>query len=79
MLKKTLLIAIMLVGCGPSMTIMVQPNTGERVICRAAMDGSGSYVIGQGPREDCINEFTALGFVPASQLTEKQRAALNTR
>ena len=60
------LLALTLMSCGPSMTLMVHPITGERVICRGAPAA-------QNLREDCVRQFSAAGFVPATQLTDTQK------
>jgi hypothetical protein len=62
------LLALTLMSCGPSMTLMVHPITGERVICRAGLNQYGAPVA-QNLREDCVQQFSAAGFVPATQLT----------
>ena len=49
-------------GCipsGPSMTLLVNPRTGERITCRAYA------VVDQFHRENCVKEYEGLGFVQA--------------
>jgi hypothetical protein len=72
--SKMIAATLLLVGCGPHMTLMVHPKTGERVQCNAGMrDG---VPIGQAQRENCVQQFTGLGFVPVDQLTPEQRETI---
>jgi hypothetical protein len=64
---KVLAAALLFVGCGPHMTLMVNPRTGERKECRALVNPSG-IAINQEIRENCIAEYRAAGFVPATEL-----------
>ena len=52
---------------GPSMTLLVNPKTSERVTCRAYIH------VDQFRREDCVQEYEGLGFVQAQKLTPEQR------
>ena len=54
-------------ACGPSMTLLVNPQTGERITCRAYA------VVDQFHRENCVKEYEGLGFVQAQNLTPEQR------
>ena len=83
-MKHLLFAAIFLTGCfgmhlgGPHMTLMVNPKTGERITCRPAMHPAG-IAINQGPRETCVNQYTALGFIEAEKLTAEQREAITSK
>jgi hypothetical protein len=55
---------------GPSMTLLVNPKTGERITCRAYA------VVDQFHRENCVKEYEGLGFVQAQNLTPEQRDSL---
>src|SRR5690349_8910770 len=69
---------LMLSGCTQS-TVLVNPNTGERVTCRAPTDQSGMVAIDPfGKRENCVQQHEAAGFVQADNLTPEQRANLKT-
>jgi hypothetical protein len=63
----TLVAALLVAGCGPHMTLMVNTRTGERKECRALVNPSG-VPINQEIRENCIAEYRAAGFVPATEL-----------
>jgi hypothetical protein len=52
---------------GPSMTLLVNPKTGERITCRAVV------LVDQFRRENCVQEYEGLGFVQAQNLTPEQR------
>ena len=52
---------------GPSMTLLVNPKTGERITCRAVV------LVDQSRRENCIQQYEGLGFVQAQNLTPEQR------
>jgi hypothetical protein len=75
-MKRThiLLIGILSIsGCipsGPSMTLLVNPKTGERITCRAYA------VVDQFQRENCVKEYEAVGFIQAQNLTPEQRENL---
>jgi hypothetical protein len=57
-------------ACGPSMTLLVNPKTGERITCRAVV------LVDQFRRENCVQEYEGLGFVQAQNLTPEQRDSL---
>ena len=74
--RKMIVILILLMGIlstsacipsGPSMTLLVNPKTGERITCRAVV------VVDQFRRENCVQEYEGLGFVQAQNLTPEQR------
>ena len=44
--------------CGPSMTLLVNPKTGERITYRAVV------LVDQFRRENCVQEYEGLGFAP---------------
>jgi hypothetical protein len=52
---------------GPTMTLLVNPKTGERITCRAYA------VVDQFHRENCVKEYESIGFVQAQNLTSEQR------
>jgi hypothetical protein len=64
---KVLAATLLFVGCGPHMTLMVNQRTGERKECRALINPSGMPV-NQEIRENCVAEYRAAGFVPATEL-----------
>ena len=64
---KLLAAASLLFGCGRHMTLMVNQRTGERKECRALVNPSG-IPINQEVRENCVAEYRAGGFVPATEL-----------
>jgi hypothetical protein len=63
-------------ACGPTMTLLVHPKTGERVECRAIVDRDSGIAINQGPRENCVKQYEGLGFVQVDNLTPQQRAEI---
>jgi|GEM_PF-2376043 len=52
---------------GPAMTLLVNPKTGERITCRAAI------LVDQSRRENCVQEYEGLGFVQAQNLTPERQ------
>jgi hypothetical protein len=52
---------------GPSMTLLVNPKTGERITYRAYA------VVDQFNRENCVKEYEGSGVVQAQNLTPEQR------
>jgi len=66
-------------GCSTHSTLLVNPKTGERVTCRAPTDQSGMVAIDPfGKRENCVQQYEAVGFVQADNLTPEQRDNLKT-
>jgi hypothetical protein len=63
-------------ACGPNMTLLVYPRTGERIECRALVDRGSGVVINQAPRENCVQQYEGLGFVQVDNLTPQQRAEI---
>ena len=61
-------------GCGPSMFLLVHPNTGERITCH----GHNTHpVIDAIQAGQCADQYEALGFVRAENLTAAQRATVS--
>jgi hypothetical protein len=62
-------------ACGPHMTLMVNPKTGERVECRAgaAVRQGVTIPLDQTQRTNCVEQYESLGFVQAQNLTPEQR------
>ena len=61
-----LLISILLLSaCGPHMTFLVHPKTGERMECKAGINQYGSPV-GQDMRPNCVQQYESLGFISVS-------------
>jgi hypothetical protein len=59
---KPLLIALLfLAACGPSMTVMHNPDTGQTVQCQAFLNQYGS-AMDQRQRKDCVRQYQLLGF-----------------
>jgi hypothetical protein len=76
-MKRTYIVLIGILSvsaCGPSMTLLVNPKTGERVECYA-----GTYrreitiALDQAQRTNCIQQYESLGFVQTENLTPAQR------
>jgi len=61
---KTLvfLAVLVLTACGPAMTVMHNPNTGQTVHCQAFTNQYGTPM-DQGQRENCVMQYQMLGFV----------------
>jgi hypothetical protein len=51
------------------MTLMVNPKTGERVTCHAMVNPAG-IPINQAMRENCVQQYTAAGFLEADKLAK---------
>ena len=69
---------LILSGCTYS-TVLINPQTGERVTCKAPTDQSGVVPIDPfGKRENCVQQHEAAGFVQVDNLTPEQRANLKT-
>ena len=71
---KTILavsLAVFLAGCT---VVMVHPKTGERVVCKS---GRGHPLILYIQASDCANQYEALGFVRAGNLTPQQAAMVS--
>jgi len=77
---KILLIvgSLFLAGCGPHMTLLVHPKTGERKECRAGINQYGDPV-GQDVRLNCVQQYGALGFIEVEKLTPEQRDSIIPR
>lgn len=77
-MKKLLLCLLLIVGCGPMGTMLVNPRTGERVRCMAGVNQYGTPV-GQNQRIECVQQFEAIGFIDVQNLTPEQREAFVTK
>jgi hypothetical protein len=77
-MKRVSFLLLFLFGCGPHMTLLVHPKTGERIVCRAGLNEYGMPV-GQNQRQNCVEQHEFLGFVQAQNLTPEQRATLVPR
>jgi hypothetical protein len=73
-----MLFLAVIAACGPTMTVMIHPKTGERVTCRPTMHPAG-IPINQAEREDCVNQYSAIGFVEAEKLTPEERSMLSPK
>jgi len=64
-------------ACGPSMTLLVHPKTGERVECYAGtVRRELSIPLDQSKRTNCVEQYESLGFVQTQNLTPEQRENL---
>ena len=73
--KCILLMGILSISaCGPSMTLLVNPKTGERVECYAGtVRRELSIPLDQTQRTNCVEQYESLGFVQTQNLTPQQR------
>ena len=69
------LLLILLAACGPHMTLLIHPKTGEVVRCSAGVNQYGAP-IGQEERINCVQQHELIGFIQAEKLTPEQRANL---
>jgi hypothetical protein len=70
------LACVFLIACGPHLTVMVHPKTGEAVECRATTTQRGLLAIGQQARTDCVQQYQALGYVRADDLSPAERTTI---
>jgi hypothetical protein len=76
---KTLSVASILLlaafyGCIQYQVVLVNPTTGQTQICNE-IDGTRA---GDEAQNNCIAQWRVLGFVPAQELTDKQKATINS-
>jgi len=76
---KTLFVASILLlaafsGCIQYQVVLVNPTSGQTQICNE-IDGTRA---GDEAQNSCIAQWRVLGFVPAQELTDKQKATINS-
>ena len=77
-MKKLAVASILLLaalsGCIQYQVVLVNPITGQTQICNE-IDGT---VAGDVAQNECIAQWRVLGFVPAQELTDKQKETINS-
>jgi len=81
-MKKLLMLAsLFLAGCGgASHVLLVHPRTGERVSCQFGGNPHPVAVLyDQNRTENCAQQYEALGFIRATDLSPEQKAKLSSK
>ena len=82
-MKKLLLVGILfLAGCAataPTMIILVHPTTAERITCQYGGGNPHPLIVMNDQRrtEGCAQQYEALGYVRATDLSPAQKAKLS--